>query len=154
MVSDLLHHIDRNKSVEADGIHLRVLKQLADVLAKPLSISYHQSWLTGEVSVDWKLADVMPIYKRDQKEDPENYRPASLNSVSTKVMEQIIFSTIMWHTQDNQVIRPSQHGFMKGRSCLTSLISFHDKVARLVDKGEAVDVVCFSKAFDTVSHSL
>ncbi|GAB0177244.1 mitochondrial enolase superfamily member 1 [Grus japonensis] len=71
-------------------------------------------------------------------------------------MEQIILSAITWHVQDNQVIRPSQHGFMKGRSCLTNLISFYDKVTHLVDEGEAVDVVYldFSKASDTVSHSI
>ncbi|GAB0202783.1 mitochondrial enolase superfamily member 1 [Grus japonensis] len=71
-------------------------------------------------------------------------------------MERIILSAITWHVQDNQVIRPSQHGFMKGRSCFTNLISFYDKVTHLVDEGEAVDVVCldFSKAFDTISHSI
>ncbi|KAK4830696.1 LOW QUALITY PROTEIN: hypothetical protein QYF61_012865 [Mycteria americana] len=71
-------------------------------------------------------------------------------------MEQIILSAIMQHIQDNQVIRASQHGFMKGRSCLTNLISFYDKVTRLVDEGKAVDVVYldFSKAFDTISHSI
>ena len=70
-------------------------------------------------------------------------------------MEQIILSAITWHVQDNQVIRPSQHGLMKGRSCLTNLISY-DKVTHLVDEGKAVDVVYldFSKAFDTVSHSI
>ena len=59
----------------------------------------------------------------------------------------------MW---DNRGIRPSQHGFTKGRSCLTNLISFYDLVTRLVDEGKAVDVVYlgFSKAFDTVSHSI
>ncbi|KAK4817096.1 hypothetical protein QYF61_027927 [Mycteria americana] len=69
--------------------------------------------------------------------------------------EQIVLSAITWHVQDNQVIRPSQHGFMKGRSCLPNLISFYDKVTHLVDEGKAVDVVYldFSKAFDTVSHS-
>ncbi|KAK4830012.1 hypothetical protein QYF61_008275 [Mycteria americana] len=58
--------------------------------------------------------------------------------------------------KDNQGIKPGQHGFRKGRSCLTNLISFYDKVTRLVDEGKAVDDVCldFSKAFDTVSHSI
>ncbi|KAK4823752.1 hypothetical protein QYF61_006048 [Mycteria americana] len=71
-------------------------------------------------------------------------------------MEQIILSAITQHVQDNQVIRPSQNGFMKGKSCLTNLISFYDKVTRLVDEEKAVDVVYldFSKAFDTISHSI
>ncbi|PKU40665.1 rna-directed dna polymerase from mobile element jockey- hypothetical protein [Limosa lapponica baueri] len=58
--------------------------------------------------------------------------------------------------KEAQVIRPSQHRFMRGRSCLTNLISFYDKVTCLVDEGKAVDVVYldFSKAFDTVSHSI
>ncbi|GAB0202926.1 mitochondrial enolase superfamily member 1 [Grus japonensis] len=71
-------------------------------------------------------------------------------------MEQIILSAITQHIQDNQGIRPSQHGFMKGRSCLINPISFYDKVTRLVDEGQAVDVVYLdcSKAFDTISHSI
>jgi len=57
--------------------------------------------------------------------------------------------------KDNKGIRSSQHGFMKGRSCLTNLISCYDQVTCLVDKGKAVDVIYldFSKTFDTASHS-
>ncbi|KAK4818143.1 hypothetical protein QYF61_006742, partial [Mycteria americana] len=90
-----------------------------------------------------------PIFKKGRKEDLGNYRPVSLTSVPGKVMEQIILSAITRHVENNQGIKPSQHGFRKGRSCLTNLISFYDK-------GKAVDVVYldFSKAFDTVSHSI
>jgi len=71
-------------------------------------------------------------------------------------MEQFIQITLTEHVKDNEGIRPSQHGFMKGRFCLPSLISFYDQVTRLVDEGMAVDVVCleFCKAFDTVPHSI
>ncbi|KAF1590602.1 UNVERIFIED_CONTAM: hypothetical protein FQV16_0005669, partial [Eudyptes robustus] len=156
MVSDLLHHLDTHRPMGPDGIHPRVLRELAEVLTKPLSTLYQQSWLTGQVPVDWRLANVTPIYKKGRKEDPGNYRPVSLTSVPGKVMEQIILSAITWHVQGNQAIRPSQHVFMKGRSCLTNLISFYDKVTCLVDEGRAVHVVYpdFSKAFDTVSHSI
>ncbi|PKU32488.1 rna-directed dna polymerase from mobile element jockey-like [Limosa lapponica baueri] len=71
-------------------------------------------------------------------------------------MEWIILSAITWPMKDNQAMRPSQHGFMKGRSCLTYLISFYNKVTCLVNEGKAVGVVYldFSKAFRMVSHSI
>ncbi|KAJ7416696.1 hypothetical protein BTVI_35041 [Pitangus sulphuratus] len=96
----------------------------------------------------------MPIHKKGWKEDPGNYRPFSLISVPRKVMEQIILSAITQHIQDNQGIRPSQHRFRKGRSCLTNLFSY-DQETCLVDEGKAVDVVYldFIKAFDIVSQS-
>ncbi|KFW89292.1 hypothetical protein N336_06247, partial [Phalacrocorax carbo] len=97
MVSDLLHHLDTHKSMGPDGIHPKVLKELVEVLTQPLPIIYRQSWLTGEVPVDWRLANMMPIYRKAQKEDLGNYRPVSLTSVPGKVMEQIILSAITWH---------------------------------------------------------
>ncbi|KAK4818819.1 hypothetical protein QYF61_019856 [Mycteria americana] len=155
-VNDLLRHLDTHKSMGPDGIQPRVLRELAEELAKPLSITYQQSWLTEEAPDDWRLANVTPIYKKGRKEDPGNYRPVSLTSVPGKVMEWFILSALNRHVQANQGIRPSQHGFMKGRSCLTNLISFYDQVTGLVDEGKAVDVIYldFSKAFDTVSHSI
>jgi len=155
-VNDLLCHLDTYKSLGLDGIHPRVPRELAEELAKPLSIIYQQSWITGEVQDDWRLAIVMPIDKKVWKEDPGNYRPVSLTSVPGKIMERFILSALIRHVKANQGTRPSQHGFMKRRSCLTNLISFYDQVTCLVDEGKAVDVVYpdFSKAFDTVPHSI
>uniref|UniRef100_A0A493TS15 Reverse transcriptase domain-containing protein n=1 Tax=Anas platyrhynchos platyrhynchos TaxID=8840 RepID=A0A493TS15_ANAPP len=156
MVGDLLQHLGVRKSMEPDGIHPRVLRELPEELTNLLSIIYQQSLLSGEVPVDQRLANVMPIYKKGWRVDPGNYKPVSLTSVPRKLMEQIILSVITRHLQGNQAIRPSQHVFMKGRSCLMNLIFFYDKVTCLVDEGEAVDVVYldFSKAFDIVSHSI
>ena len=74
-----------------------------------------------------------PIYKKGRKEDPGKYRLVSLTSVPGKVMEQIILGEITQHVRGIQGIRPSQHGFMKGRLCLTNLISLCDWVTRLGD---------------------
>ncbi|KAK4828719.1 LOW QUALITY PROTEIN: hypothetical protein QYF61_000557 [Mycteria americana] len=101
-VSDLLHRLDTHKCMGMDGIHPRILRELVEVLTKPLPIIYQQSWLIGEVPVDWRLANVMPIYKKGQKEAPGNYKPVSLTLMPGKVMEQIILSAITQHVQDNQ----------------------------------------------------
>jgi len=110
---------------------------------------------TREVPADWRLVNVTPVYKKDKKEESGNYRLVSLTSVLGNVIEQITLNVITPYNQDSQVIRSSQHVFMKGRSCLTNLISFSDKITHLVGEGKAVDVVSldFSKAFDTISHS-
>ncbi|GAB0178656.1 receptor-type tyrosine-protein phosphatase zeta [Grus japonensis] len=87
MVSDLLHRLDTQKAMEPDGIHPRVLRELAVVLTKPLSITYQQSWLSREVLVDWKSANVTSINKKGRKEDLVNYRPVSLISVMGNIMK-------------------------------------------------------------------
>ncbi|KAJ7406998.1 hypothetical protein WISP_129591 [Willisornis vidua] len=135
-----------SQSMGPDGIHPRVMTHLAEELAKLLSIIYQQSWLTEEVLDNWKMANVMAIHKKGQKEDLGNYRPVSLPSVPGKVMEQIILSAITWHLQDRQGIRPSQHRFRRGRSCLTNLISFDVQMTCLVDGGKAVDVSTWTLA--------
>jgi len=78
---------------------------------------------------------VTPIYKKGWKDNLGNYSPVSLTSVPMKIMEWFILSVLTKHVQDNQGTRPSQHGFIKGRSCLTTLISCYDQVTHLVDEG-------------------
>ncbi|RMC05450.1 hypothetical protein DUI87_18643 [Hirundo rustica rustica] len=88
-VRELLSCLDVHKSMGPDRIHPRVMREMADELAKPLSIIYQQSWLTGEVPDDWKLANVMPTHKRGGNEDSGNYRPVSLTSVPSKTGDSV-----------------------------------------------------------------
>jgi len=71
-------------------------------------------------------------------------------------MEKMILEVIEAHLGDNAGIGPSQPGFMRGRSCLTNLISFYDKITHLVDQGKPADAIFldFNKAFDMVSHRI
>ncbi|CAM4575258.1 unnamed protein product [Lepidochelys olivacea] len=71
-------------------------------------------------------------------------------------MEQVLKESILNHLEVREVIRNSQHGFTKGKSCLTNLIAFYDEITGSVDEGKAVDMLFldFSKAFDTVSHRI
>ena len=156
IVRDQLYQLNVHKSMRPDGIHPRVLKELADVKAGALSIICQRSRESGEVPADWKLANVTLIYKKGVREDPGNYRPVSLTSVPGKITEKIIPSTMERHLKNNAIIRHNQHGFTKGKSWLTNLIPFYDRVTRLVDEGKAVNVVFqdFRKAFDTIPHSI
>ena len=73
-----------------DRIHLRVLKELSEVVARPFSIIYHCSWSTRGVPEDWRLASVTLTYTKHCKEVSGNYSPVNLTLVPGKVMEQIV----------------------------------------------------------------
>ena len=89
-----------------NGMHPWVLRELADVIADPLSIIFERSCRTGNVPEDWRKANVTPIFKKGKKEDPGNYRPVSLTSILGKVMEQLILEAIMKQVEEKKV-KPS-----------------------------------------------
>ncbi|KAJ7408938.1 RNA-directed DNA polymerase from mobile element jockey-like protein [Pitangus sulphuratus] len=91
IVRNLLHQLDPYESMVPDGIHPRILKELPDVIAKPVLMIFEWSWESREVPLDWKLMNVVPIFK---KEELGNYRSVSLTSVPGKVMEKIILESV------------------------------------------------------------
>ena len=150
----LLENLEAVKSPGPDGIHPTILKHCASELAPVLQVIFTQSLNTGDIPTDWLVSNVTPVYKKGDRNLPSNYRPISLTSICSKVMEHVIYHSIMNHLQDNQVLSNSQHGFRAGYSCTTQLISLIEDISFNMDAHKQVDLILldFSKAFDTVPH--
>ena len=104
---------------------------------------------------DWLQGNAIPIHKKgDPITVPANYRPISLTSVCCKVMEHVIYHSIMSHLEQNNILNPLQHGFRSGHSCITHLLTMIEELAKSLDDRKQVDVLFldFAKAFDTVPH--
>ena len=149
-----LNKLKPSKSPGPDGLHPRVLKEAAEIIAKPLSIIFNKSIEQGTVPDDWKLAHVTALFKKGKATSPGNYRPVSLTSVVCKIMESILRDQIMQFLDDNTLLSEHQHGFRSGRSCVTQLIEVLDTWTSMIDEEGGVDVAYldFSKAFDSVPH--
>jgi len=132
----------------------RLLKRISEEIAYPVTILFNQLTSEGAVPHDWKIANVTPIFKKGSRRQPENYRPVSLTSQLSKVMESVVRDVITGHLDRHHLIKDSQHGFRRGRSCTTNLLQFLDKVTEAINEKESVDVIFldFAKAFHKVPH--
>ena len=117
-------------------------------------IVYKKSYNTGQLPDDWKLANVVPVFKKGNTSLAANYRPISVTCVSCKIMEHIITSNVMRHASTHNILYHLQHGFRDKRSCETQLLEFQNDIVANMNNGKQTDVIVmdFAKAFDKVGH--
>uniref|UniRef100_A0A803JL20 Reverse transcriptase domain-containing protein n=1 Tax=Xenopus tropicalis TaxID=8364 RepID=A0A803JL20_XENTR len=149
-----LEHVKVNKGPRPDGIHPRVLNELSAVAAKPLHFSFQDSLRSGMVQRDQRIANVVPLFEKGSRSQPENYKPVSLTSIIGKLLEGVIRDRLLEYIAVHNTISLCQHGFMRNRSCQTNLITFYEEVSKELNAGMALDVIYldFAKVFDTVPH--
>ena len=151
-VKEKIRGLRKGAAAGPDKIGSQLLQELQDVISSPLATIMRKTLEDRSVPEDWKTANVTPIFKKGARHSPAIYWPVSLTSVCCKMLEAIIKVEVVSHLEKHKLIRPSQHGFMRGKLCPSNLLSFLDKITAAVDSGEAADIVFldFAKAFDKV----
>ena len=151
-----LKELDPYSACPEDDVPAKVLTCCKDELAVPLFILWSESFKTGVIPSELKSQFVTPVYKKDDRTDPANYRPVSLTSHLIKTFERVLRDKLVNYLEEMNLISHRQHGFRKRRSCLTQLLSHIEYMYDCLNKNEEVDVIYldYSKAFDKVDHQI
>ena len=154
VVASKINNMKENKSPGVDGISPKILKEIVEQISMPLAHVFNMSVQEGIVPLEWKEANIIPLFKKGSRNKSVNYRPVSLTSVICKLLETIIRDHMMDFLLKHRLINHSQHGFLKARSCLTNLLCFFEEITKWVDEVSPVDIIYldFQKAFDKVPH--
>ena len=152
-VFEALSQLDTSKAVGIDGIGPRVLKHCTMSLSRPLCYLFNLSLSTGYIPQEWKTHIIIPIHKSNDHSLVNNYRPISLLSNISKVLERLIYNNVSEYVL--RTISSVQFGFIQGRSTTQQLLLFLNYIYEAISLSHQVDVIYldFRKAFDMVQHS-
>ena len=155
-VNTELSKINPNKSYGIDGIQARFIKDSASEIKLPITYIINLSIDSNTVPTDFKYAKVTPLYKKGNKSQVENYRPISILSVVSKVLEKAIYFQFEKYLKENNILYSYQSGFRKKHSTDTCLIDLMDFLHTNISEGKYVGMVLLDlqKAFDTVDHDI
>ena len=138
-----------------DGISAHVLKACASQLALPLSRRFSLCFRSGIQPSSWKVVKVVPIHKKKSRSALSNYRPISLLTILSKMMETIVNRSVTNFLERNSILPPFQFGFRGALSTADLLTKLHHQWSKSLASGGAVHVLAIdiAGAFDKVSHS-
>ena len=154
-INRLLKGLKPDKASGPDQIPTRVLKECSAELASPLCRLFSRCFSSGIFPSQWKMASVTPVHKKDSKADPSKYRPISLLSVISKVMEAAVNQQLQRYILRNNLISHRQFGFRPGHSTADLLNILCQTWNNCLDLSEEVCVIALDiqGAFDKVWHT-
>ena len=157
LVAEKIKALKTRKSTGPDNIPLKLLKLAGDAIVPSLLSLFRLSITTGRVFTSWKTARLTPVYKKDDETDCCNYRPISLLSVPSKILESVVNDTIVGHVyKANNLVTDKQWAYRAGFSTELLLIQLTETWREAVHAGLVVAVafIDFKKVFDSVSHAI
>jgi hypothetical protein len=155
-VGEVIKGLSNKKSAGIDDIPDYVIKRCYPKIKTVLTHIINLSFKTGKFPDQLKTAKVKPLYKKGCKTELGNYRPVSLISGFSKIIEKIIKKRLLSFLNKHNIITNKQHGFRRGRSTNTAIADFIGKVYKSLDERE-ISIGIFldlSKAFDLVDHNI
>ena len=153
-VVNVLRSLKLKTSSGPDGISSSMLKNTVFSISSTLCSLFNLSLSTGIVPSDWKSSNITPVFKSGNKNLVSNYRPISLLSIPSKLLERIVLNRLLAHLLTNSILSPRQFGFRPGSSTQEALLVATHDWQRLLDQGHssAALFLDLSKAFDKVPH--
>ena len=151
-VIDVLNILDPNKAVGPDIISNKMLIAVKNEVAKSLCFLFNKYFQCKIFPNNWKIAFIIPLFKRGDKSLPSNYRPVSLLSCVSKCIEKIAFKYIFNHLIFNNLLYKFQSGFIPGYSTTHQLVELYHNILLALDNKEMTSITFadVSKAFDRV----
>ena len=155
-ISTLIDRLPNKKSSGPDGISNCLLKKLSKELTDPLEILFNQSLKEGIYPQQMKEAHVVPLYKRNSRQEATNYRPISLLLTMSKLLEKIVYKRIYGFMTENNLIFASQHGFRNKHSCESAISELVGNVCKGLEQNWNTLAVFLdlSKDFDLLSPNI
>ena len=155
-VLKLLNSLDVHKSTGPDHLPAKILKMCALLIYEPLTKLFNKSLSTATFPTFWKVANITPIFKnKDSASNPLNYRPISLLSCLSKILEKIVFNRIYEHLTTNKLLSDKQSGYRPHHSTQLQLAHMTHKLYESLDQGHDFTTVYLdiTKYFDKIWHA-
>lgn len=155
-VSKTIRSLKSKNSSGFDEISSNVLKSCEKELVYPLVNIINKSFAQGKFPTNLKTAKVYPKFKQGASTEVKNYRPISLISTFSKVIEKIVLTRLLDHLSRNQLLPDEQHGFTANKSTNSAIISITEQIIKAIEDGDTTTAVFldYSKAFDCIRHDL